>query len=152
MHRYAHTNLIARDGQRLIRFYKDALGCRSIGEQRDLRGPWLDAMTGIPNAHIVGEHLCLPGYDDGHPTLEIFTYDNIVEQEALPVNTRGFTHLAFEVDDVAETLQRVLKAGGGQVGEVVTADYPGRQAVFVYARDPEGNILDLQSWRPKPEQ
>lgn len=53
MFRYVHTNIIARDSQKLIKFYKEVLHCRSIGETRDLKGDWLDQMTGIQNAHIV---------------------------------------------------------------------------------------------------
>jgi predicted enzyme related to lactoylglutathione lyase len=34
--------------------------------------------------------------------------------------------MAFEVDDVEETLKEILNAGGGQVGKVVTADYPDK--------------------------
>ena len=46
------------------------------------------------------------------------------------------------------TLAAILASGGGQVGEIVTAAYPNSmEAVFVYARDPEGNIIELQSWR-----
>lgn len=59
----------------LIEFYKKVFGCRSIGEKRDLHGAWLDKMIGILNAHIVGEHLVMPGYDTNHPTIEIFSYD-----------------------------------------------------------------------------
>lgn len=34
--------------------------------------------------------------------------------------------------------------------ELVTADYPNdTEAVFVYARDPECNIIELQSWRQR---
>lgn len=144
--RYVHTNLIARDSARLIAFYKTALGCRSIGESRDLRGPWLDGLTAMAGAHITGEHLLLPGYGPDHPTLEIFSYDGMIEGPRA-LNRCGLGHLAFEVDSVEETLAQVLAAGGGQVGEVVSAEYPdGRRAVFVYATDPEGNILELQSW------
>jgi len=147
MTRYVHTNLIAEDPQKLISFYKTVFGCKSIGETRDLRGEWLDQMTGIPNAHLVGEHLLLPGYGADHPTLEIFSYDQVLKQEPRPVNTRGITHIAFEVEDVSETLERVLASGGSVVGELVHAVYEdGRKATFVYARDPEGNILELQSW------
>lgn len=60
MFRYAHTNMIARDHKKLIAFYKAVFHCRSIGETRDLRGEWLDRLTGLSGAHIVGEHLCLP--------------------------------------------------------------------------------------------
>jgi len=145
--RYVHTNIIAQDSSRLIDFYKNVLCCRSIGETRDLRGEWLDRMTGIKNAHIVGEHLCLPGYDSDHPTLEIFSYDEMVADENRKINQYGIAHLAFEVEDVAATLSKLLNAGGGQVGEIVSAEYPdGRKAQFVYATDIEGNIIELQSW------
>lgn len=147
MFRYVHTNLIAKDSQSLIFFYKNVLGCTSIGETRDIRGEWLDQMTGVKNAHIVGEHLRMPGYETDHPTLEIFSYDEMVEGEARRIDRCGFAHLAFEVDDVKETLSAVLAGGGGQIGELVRAEYgDGRKAVFVYASDPEGNIIELQSW------
>lgn len=146
MFRYAHTNIIAKDCQRLIEFYKEVFHCKSIGETRDLRGEWLDRLTGIPGAHIVGEHLCLPGYGSDHPTLEIFSYDT-VEPFQRAVNRCGLAHLAFEVDDVEETLRLLLQKGGSQVGELVRTTYEdGRKAVFVYAADCEGNIIELQSW------
>jgi len=89
----------------------------------------------------------LPGYDKTHPTLEILSYDSLQESGLPQVNGPGIAHLAFEVDDVEATLAEVIKAGGSCVGEVVTAAYPnGQEAVFVYARDPEGNIVELQSW------
>lgn len=146
MLRYVHTNIIAKDSKKLINFYKKVFQCKSIGETRDLRGEWLDKLTGIPNAHIVGEHLCLPGYEDDHPTLEIFSYDSM-ESSTIVVNKCGLAHLAFEVDDVETTLQLLLKNGGRQIGELVKTEYDyGRKAVFVYATDCEGNIIELQSW------
>ncbi len=147
MFRYVHTNIIAKDSNKLIQFYKNVLNCRSIGEIRDLKGEWLDKMTGIKDAHIIGEHLCMPGYDEDHPTLEIFSYDDMIEKEKACVNQCGLAHIAFEVDDVKETLKKVKAFGGGQIGEIVTTEYKdGRKAVFVYATDLEGNIIELQSW------
>lgn len=147
MFRYVHTNIIAKDCEKLIAFYKKVLHCKSIGETRDLRGEWLDKITGIPNAHIVGEQLCLPGYEKDRPTIEIFSYDEMVPADVPLVNRFGIAHLAFEVDDVEETLKNLLEEGGSQIGEVVKAEYDdGRKAVFVYATDCEGNIIELQSW------
>lgn len=148
MFRYVHTNIIAKDCKKLIAFYKKVFNCKSIGETRDLRGEWLNKMTGLPDAHIVGEHLCLPGYGEDHPTLEIFSYDEMITADAPQINRCGLAHLAFEVDDVEETLDLLLQEGGSQIGEVVKADYEdGRKAVFVYAADCEGNIIELQSWQ-----
>lgn len=147
MFRYVHTNIIAKDAKKLIDFYKNVFHCQSIGETRDLCGPWLDQLTGLPGAHITGEHLCLPGYGQDHPTLEIFSYDTVVPGGPSQINRCGLAHLAFEVDDVEETLAQLLKAGGSQIGEVVRADYEdGKKAIFVYTADCEGNIIELQSW------
>jgi len=149
MTKYVHTNIIAKDCKKLIHFYKEVFQCRSIGETRDLRGEWLDRLTGIPNAHITGEHLCLPGYEASHPTLEIFSYDEIEDLDAAKkLNRSGLAHLAFEVDDVERVLECLLQNGGSQIGELVKTEYPdGRKAVFVYAADCEGNIIELQSWQ-----
>ena len=148
MIRYSHTNLIAKNVPMMIAFYRDVLGCRSIGQTRDLFGDWVDRLTGIPGAHIFGEHLALPGFEEGGPTLEIFGYDTVVPNTAPSVNASGLTHLAFAVDDVAAALKAVLLHGGGQVGELVETRYAdGRILTAVYANDPEGNILELQSWR-----
>lgn len=148
MTRYVHTNIIARDYEKLINFYKEVFGCRSIGEKRDLRGEWLDKLTGIPDAHIMGEHLSLPGYGEDFPTLEIFSYAQMHGGQAHRVNAYGIAHLAFEVDDVEDMLKKVIEAGGSTIGELVHAEYKdGQTATFVYAADIEGNILELQSWR-----
>lgn len=69
---------------------------------------------------------------------------------ALPteINRPGIAHIAFEVDDVEATLKEIISAGGSSIGKLVTAAYPdGLEAIFVYAQDPEGNIIELQSWR-----
>ncbi|MCI2000100.1 MAG: VOC family protein [Clostridia bacterium] len=147
MMRYVHTNIIAKDSKALIEFYKNVFECKSIGEKRDLHGEWLDRLTGIKDAHIIGEHLCLPGYGEDHPTLEIFSYSDMIENQNKNVNCCGIAHIAFEVNDVKKTLEKVLKAGGGQVGELISTVYPnGEKAIFVYATDIEGNIIELQSW------
>ena len=148
MIRYSHTNLIAHDVLRMIAFYRDVLGCRSIGQTRDIRGEWVERLTGIPGAHIFGEHLALPGFAEEGPTLEILGYDTVVPHTARCVNASGFTHLAFAVDDVDAALESVLSHGGGQIGERVENRYAdGRMLTAVYASDPEGNILELQNWR-----
>lgn len=146
--RYVHTNIIAKDWKKLSQFYQKVFRCSPLPDGgRDIRGEWIDRMTGIPSVHIEGEHLLLPGYTEDHPTLEIFSYSPESNHDSIKINGPGLAHLAFEVDDVRETLKEVLAAGGGQVGEVVEAVYPGNvKATFVYAKDLEGNIIELQSW------
>ena len=145
--KYVHTNLIARDWKRLVQFYGEVFGCEPAGPERDLSGPWLDRVNSVPNGRLRGVHLRLPGYDDQGPTLEIFSYDQLIERESPRSNECGFAHIAFAVDDVDAALQAVLAAGGGAVGEIATAKVAGVGLIrLVYARDPEGNIIELQNW------
>jgi catechol 2,3-dioxygenase-like lactoylglutathione lyase family enzyme len=145
--KYAHTNLIARDWKRLVRFYKDVFGCEPKGPERDLSADWLDRVNSVPNARLCGVHLRLPGYGNDGPTLEIFSYDQVIERGLPKANECGFGHIAFGVENVDEALQAVIAAGGGVVGEIATGEVTGAGLIrLVYARDPEGNIVELQKW------
>ena len=102
--------------------------------------------TGVAGAELRGEHLLLPGYSPGGPTLEIFEYNVLKEGAEVAVNRPGFGHIAFVVDDVPSAREAVLAAGGGAVGMVVsTTNASGTRLTWVYVTDPEGNILELQS-------
>ncbi|HEY4638493.1 MAG TPA: VOC family protein [Candidatus Udaeobacter sp.] len=145
--KYVHTNLIARDWKRLVQFYCEVFGCERKGAERDLSAAWLDRVNSVPNARLCGVHLKLPGYDNDGPTLEIFSYDHLIERGLPRANECGFGHIAFGVENVDEALQAVIAAGGGAVGEIATAEVQGVGLLrLVYARDPEGNIVELQKW------
>jgi len=89
----------------------------------------------------------LPGYEEGGPTLEIFSYDNPVDTEK-QINAYGFSHIAFEVQSVEDIVGIVVKEGGSVLGKIVSKDYGGMGiGTFVYVKDIEGNIIELQSWK-----
>ncbi len=145
--RYAHTNIAAKNWKKLSDFYINVFNCTVKPPKRKLSGNWLDQATGLSNAKLEGVHLLLPGHGDNGPTLEIFSYKNI--QESLPVmsNCTGLTHIAFEVDDVEQTLHAALKNGGNLLGKISEKMVEGvGMLTFVYFRDPEGNIVEVQSW------
>jgi predicted enzyme related to lactoylglutathione lyase len=145
--KYVHTNLIARDWKKLVQFYREVFGCEPKGPERDLSAEWLDRVNSVPNARLRGVHLRLPGYDNDGPTLEIFSYDQLIERGLPRANECGFGHIAFAVDDVDEALEAVMAGGGGIVGEIATGEVTGAGRIrLVYARDPEGNIVELQKW------
>ncbi len=145
--RYVHTNLIARDWQRLADFYINVFGCVLAPPVRHYDGPDIAAGTAVPGIVLDGAHLRLPGYGEDGPTLEIFHY---APQQASPQsvpNQTGFGHIAFGVDNVTRACEAVLAAGGSMVGEVVRSFAPGKGNVeWAYVRDPEGNIVELQTW------
>ena len=148
--KYVHTNLITDDWKRLAGFYVQVFGCKLILPQHHLSGDWLAKGTGVNNAKITGAHLRLPGYGDQGPTLEIFEYNNNISRPTPVANEKGLGHLAFEVEDVEAVLEKVLAFGGKHYGEVVQHPMPGvGQLSFVYTRDPDGNVVELQHWDRK---
>jgi predicted enzyme related to lactoylglutathione lyase len=145
--RYAHTNLVASDWKTLCAFYERVFNCTFVPPERDQNGEWLEKGTGVPGAALKGAHMRLPGYGENGPTLEIFSYKKMEERPNPQANRKGLGHLAFAVDDVTHTLAELISAGGKAVGEVVVREVPGvGMLTFVYAADPEGNLLELQSW------
>lgn len=145
--RYGHTNLIAADWKRLVRFYVEVFGCELVPPERHYRGENLERGTGIPGAEVRGAHLRLPGRGPEGPTLEIFTYTTLAERPPVAVNRPGFGHIAFMVDDVQSARDEVLAAGGRAIGEIVTLTAPdGARVTWTYLTDPEGNVIELQMW------
>jgi len=145
--RYRHTNIVAEDWRRLADFYERVLGCTPVPPERASSAEWVERSTGVPGAEVRGIHLRLGGFGDDGPTLEIFEYNRAQERPETAINRPGFAHLAFEVDDVEAARDEVLAAGGGCVGDLVTAEIAGAGTItFVYMTDPEGNIIELQNW------
>jgi predicted enzyme related to lactoylglutathione lyase len=145
--KYAHTNIIAKDWRALASFYTEVIGCVPVPPERDLSGEPVERGTGIPGVHLRGVHLRLPGRGADGPTLEIFSYEPMVEGGVKAVNRPGLGHLAFLVDDVEAARTEVLAHGGSIVGEVVTTPVgdSGHFIQWCYVTDPEGNILELQT-------
>ncbi len=145
--KYVHTNIIAKDWKSLARFYIDVFECNEKPPERNLKGDWLDSATGLENASLKGIHLILPGYGNDGPTLEIFSYEAMKERGMGDANSLGFSHIAFLVDDVELTFQKALAHGGQELGKVTQETIDGvGNLTLVYFRDPEGNIVEIQSW------
>ncbi len=145
--KFVHTNIIAKDWKRLSQFYIDVFDCTPKPPERHLSGNWLDQATGLSEAKLHGIHLILPGYGEEGPTLEIFSYESMENATPIPANHIGFGHIAFLVDDVKKIHENALKHGGKVLGEVTRKEIEGVGTLtLVYFRDPEGNIVEIQSW------
>jgi glyoxylase I family protein len=145
--RFGHVNVTSHDWRRLAAFYTEVFGCTLVPPERDIRSADLDAATGLTDAHLTGAHLRLPGHGDSGPTLEIFSYDQLDRHPGGRVDRPGWGHVAFQVPDVPAALEAVVAAGGGRIGDVITTQTAdGRRVTWVYATDPDGNLVELQAW------
>lgn len=144
---YKHTNIISRNWRELARFYEEVFGCLPVPPERHLSGEWLSRGTGVKAASFSGVHLRLPGHGENGPTLEIYQYARNEDRAPAAANREGISHLAFEVEDVDTAVSEVLANGGSMIGDITSAPVDGvGMLTFVYMSDPEGNIIELQSW------
>jgi catechol 2,3-dioxygenase-like lactoylglutathione lyase family enzyme len=144
---YKHTCIVARDWQKITRFYQEVFDCVLVPPIRDLSGTWLAKGTGVPDAQIRGVHLRMPGYGRKGPTLEIFQYSRNKTRPTAAANREGLAHLAFEVESVERATNLVLENGGKKMGEIATTSIDALGTLtFVYLADPEGNMIEVQAW------
>jgi len=145
--RYKHTNIVARDWKELAKFYEEVFGCVRVPPERHLSGEWLEKGTGVRDASIEGCQLRLPGHGDHGPILEIFQYYFHKARLSVSADREGIMHIAFEVENVEEIVEKVLAHGGQKLGDITRAKVEEvGDLVFVYVTDPEGNIIELQAW------
>ena len=144
--KFVHVNIVAKDWLRLAEFYMKVFGCKPLPPERNLFGDSIERGTGVEGAQIQGMHLRFPGAGEEGPTLEIFQYNRSRKKPEPAVNTPGFSHICFYVNDVEKARNKVLHAGGEKIGSLESVDVPNVGIItFVYVTDPEGNIIELQN-------
>ena len=134
--------MVARDTDRLAEFYKKVFSCDDTGPRRSMSGELLSQGNGVPNAEIYAAWLSLPGIDG--PFLEIFEYKDTDDRPTPPVNQPGYGHISFEVEDIHATYDAVIAAGGTPLGKITDFGSPEAPFLYVYVRDPEGNVVELE--------
>ena len=145
--KYAHVNIISKDWKLLCEFYQEVFDCEPVSAERDHHGEPIDLLTGMSKVRIRGRHLRMPGFGENAPTIEIFSFNQDEKDYPKMLNRLGFSHLAFEVDDLDQRREKVKKFGGSDYGEKVTIDISGvGELTLIYMTDPEGNIIELQRW------
>ena len=146
--KYTHTNINTPDWEKLTTFYQNTFDMQIIPPLRDLHGDWYEAATGVPGARVRGAHMALPGYGEGGPTIEFFTWETPDGTPANQINGGGMGHIAIAVDNVAETYEKIMKFGGSACGTIQRHYYEtkGQTLTLVYAKDPDGNVIEVQRW------
>ena len=141
---FSHVCIVSADPLRLAAFYSEVFNCLQVGPVRQLGGVELEDGIGVKGVRVFGVHLSLPGENVG--TLEIFSPGEVVHTRR-EVSHQGLMHLSFSVDDIEDSCTRIERLGGhleGVISEIAVAGVG--TARFVYARDPEGNLVELQEW------
>ena len=139
---FNHSGFVVKDIDKMVEFYRDALGLTVMREVNSVAPPEGDH-TGIPGARRT---LVFVGKADSEHVLELVQFDHppSPEGERPRNNHLGAAHVCFNVDDL-EKLHRELTARGIEfVTPPKFRELPdgGRHGIC-YARDPEGNYLEF---------
>ena len=138
----AHISITARDADKLCAFYIAVFDCKLRRPPRRLSGEAVSKGNGLPGSEIYSIWLNFPAWD--MPFLEILEYKSSSDRPAPNINERGYGHLSFMIDDIHETMSKILDAGGSKLGEITNFGTAEKPFLIVYLRDCEGNILELE--------
>ena len=144
--RLAHINLVARDVEALAAFYVSVMKCDVLRELKILSGENVSRGNGLSNSEIRSIWLKFPELEQ--PFLELHEHIVTHHRDQPRVNEPGFGHLAFQIEDVSSTLSNIVNAGGAQIGQITDFGTPEMPYLIAYARDPEGNVLELEQRPP----
>lgn len=142
LHRMRHVSFATPDLNRLKDFYSVFLGGqepRHVGRMMKVSGDAIDRVSGLEGSKIEMAWLQLRNLE-----LEIFQYHshptNIPDQPR-PLDAVGYNMIVFHVSGIEAARARVLDAGG----TVITEPSPLDGGTIQFARDPDGNLIGLQT-------
>ncbi len=123
--RYLHTMVRVTDVEKSLNFYCKLLGMTEVRRREDQGGRF--TLIFLAAAHDKAR-----GEAENAPLLEL-TYNWDPQEYA---GGRNFGHLAFEVDDIYATCDRLMKGG-------VTINRPPRDGRMAFVRSPDNISVEL---------
>ena len=136
--RMDNVGIVVEDLSAAIDFFT-ALGLDLEGRAM-VEGPWAGQVTGLGDQQV---EIAMMRTPDGHSRLELSRFlrpDVIEDHRDAPVNALGYLRVMFAVEDLSDTLDRLVPHGGKLVGEVVNYQDVYR---LCYIRGPEGILIGL---------
>ena len=136
--RMDNVGIVVEDIDAAIAFFTE-LGLVLEG-RAPIEGDWADGVTGL---HGMRVEIAMMRTPDGHSRLELSRFlapPVVADHRNAPVNALGYLRVMFTVEDIDDTLVRIVKRGAKLVGEVVQYENMYR---LCYIRGPEGILIGL---------
>lgn len=140
---FDHAGFTVSDIHRSTEFYELLGFSRVRPEPVDVDTDWIKTMTGMPEAHLLIQHL---SRGDGDTVLELLQYLAPRGEELARMRTAdtGSAHVGIGVEDLASEYERLVAAGVRFRSEpihITEGPFAGVRAV--YAEDPDGYTVEL---------
>jgi catechol 2,3-dioxygenase-like lactoylglutathione lyase family enzyme len=137
--RLDNVGIVVEDLTVAIEFFRE-LGLELEGRGM-VEGEWAGRVTGLGDQRVEMAMMRTP---DGHGRLELSRFlapEVVADHRNAPVNALGYLRVMFSVDDIDDTLDRLVKHGAQLVSnEVVQYENMYR---LCYIRGPEGILIGL---------
>ena len=139
--RFLHTMLRVRNLDAALNFYCKLLGLEEVRRRTDEKNKYTLVFLAAPEDAPAAKAALEAGRRDA-PMVELtFKWDTEDYGEA-----RYFGHLAYEVDDIYATCERLMKLG-------ITINRPPRDGQMAFIRSPDLHSIELlQKGDAKPQQ
>ena len=132
--RYLHTMIRVTDVDRSLDFFCDKLGMKEVRRHESEQGRFTLIFLAASDDEAAGR-------DSKAPLVEL-TWNWDPEEYK---GGRNFGHLAYEVDDIYATCQRLMDKG-------VTINRPPRDGFMAFVKSPDGISIELlQKGEAKPK-
>jgi catechol 2,3-dioxygenase-like lactoylglutathione lyase family enzyme len=136
--RMDNVGIVLEDLDAGIAFFTE-LGLELQG-RAPIEGEWADGVTGLRGMRV---EIAMMRTPDGHSRLELSRFvapPVVADHRGAAVNALGYLRVMFTVDDIDDTLARLVRRGAALVGEVVQYQEAYR---LCYIRGPEGILIGL---------
>ena len=137
--RLDNVGIVVEDLALAIEFFRE-LGLELEGRGL-VEGEWAGRVTGLGDQHV---EIAMMRTPDGHGRLELSRFlapQVVADHRNAPVNALGYLRVMFTVDDIDDTLDRLVKHGAQLVSsDVVRYENEYR---LCYVRGPEGILIGL---------
>jgi len=129
--RYLHTMLRVRNLDDALDFYVNKLGLEEIRRRVDEKNKFTLVFLAAPEDAAAAKEAIKAGRRDAGVVELTYNWDTEDYGEA-----RYFGHLAYEVDDIYATCDKLMKAG-------VTINRPPRDGNMAFVRSPDKHSIEI---------
>jgi catechol 2,3-dioxygenase-like lactoylglutathione lyase family enzyme len=136
--RMDNVGIVVEDLDAAIEFFVE-LGLELEG-RAPIEGEWAESVTGLRDMRV---EIAMMRTPDGHSRLEVSRFLSppvVADHRNAPVNALGYLRVMFTVEDIDDTLARLVKRGAELVDKVVQYQDIYR---LCYIRGPEGILIGL---------
>ncbi len=137
-----HINVVVRDLDEAKSFFIQ-LGF-TVRDESELSGEWISSIVALPNVRARYVTLKLPGTDTNLELIEYASPPSERDPNMGKANQLGFRHIAFEVENIDETVNDLKDKGIKFISSIHAYPKTGKRLVYFWG--PDRILLELAQY------